>query len=234
MTSLMTQEKTWTARMFFSLFFSVLAVSTGALLGASRAGHVVQPRVACSTIRACTDNELAPRERGPKLGRMSPAARTVLDKLDKLRPVRNAIDTEGLGRILRSGDAQALNGQVLLQVLLSLKQTGQWELATNLAAMVEASAPDTTPAASWDLTAQAQQYLDTGAVPADAAALGVDAGAEDEDEGEEAVASAEVAEALAQAEAAEEAAEEAWFAVEEDDFEDEVRAHTAHALRAPH
>ena len=155
------------------------------------------------------------RERGPKLGRLSPAARGVLEKLERLPSTRSApVDTDGLAKIMRSADGQLLNGQILFQVLLSLKASGSWQLALALVSMVEASTPEVR--APRGLTSQAQQFLDTGFAP------NIDIGVEDAEEQTEEEQEDEDEEALSDetAAAAREVAEEAWFSVEEDEFDD--------------
>ena len=85
---------------------------------------------------------MAERARGPKLQR-SAAAEAVLEKLLMLPTSRNApVDVSGLGRVVRASDA-TLQGKLLLQVLLGLKQERRWELALALAAMVEANHQET-------------------------------------------------------------------------------------------
>jgi pentatricopeptide repeat protein len=111
----------------------------------------------------------------------NPAARAIVTKLAQLQRSRSApIDTEGLGRVVRSNDGLN-NANVLKQVLLSLKATGEWRLGLALAAMVEAAAPEQQAPAAWDLEGQAQMFLDTGLTTLP----GLDENTKDKDEAED-------------------------------------------------
>jgi pentatricopeptide repeat domain-containing protein 1 len=76
----------------------------------------------------------------------SAAAASIIERLSLLPATRSRpVNTEGLGRIVRSADT--LRGSVLLQVLLHLKEERKWELAIALAALVEASFQEDNPLA---------------------------------------------------------------------------------------
>ncbi|KOO34810.1 mitochondrial protein [Chrysochromulina tobinii] len=76
----------------------------------------------------------------------SAAASSIIERLSLLPATRSRpVNTEGLGRIVRSADT--LRGSVLLQVLLHLKEERKWELAIALAALVEASFQEVNPLA---------------------------------------------------------------------------------------
>ena len=88
---------------------------------------------------------------------MSPAAASVIERLELLPTTRNRpVDTEGLGRVIRSADA--LHGSVLLQVLLHLKEQRRWEMAVALATLVEASYVE-AESPLWEAVPQAEREV---------------------------------------------------------------------------
>ena len=71
----------------------------------------------------------------------NPSARSLFTKLDQLPVSRSSpVDADGLGRIVRAAES-SLTSAALLQVLLSLKEVGKWELALALCTLLEAGYP---------------------------------------------------------------------------------------------
>ena len=80
--------------------------------------------------------------------RESPAARSLLQKLEALRTTRTApVDPTALASLVRPL-SDGLRGQMLLEVLSGLRQRGKWELALALAQLLEANAPTPRPSRS--------------------------------------------------------------------------------------
>ena len=70
--------------------------------------------------------------------RPSPAAAAVIKKLEALPSSRKMpVDTGAVTKAVRS--TEALRGEILLQVLLDLKEKGKWELGVVLATVLEAA-----------------------------------------------------------------------------------------------
>ena len=65
-------------------------------------------------------------------------ARTIVTKLTSLRSRNGAVDMDGVGRLMRGYDIQ---GPMLLDVLVGLKQQDRWEMCQAVARYVEASYP---------------------------------------------------------------------------------------------
>ena len=133
-------------------FFAFLLLLDGAtgLAALAVPNRLAASPVARSSAITCVAAVRAPdvpsdgRGEGQSFKTRNAAARTVLEKLSRLRSTRtNPVDVDGLGRVLRGSDS--LNDAALLEVLLGLKAAGSWQMSLALAAMLEAQAPPVEP-----------------------------------------------------------------------------------------